>query len=71
MTMLLPILSCMGLHTVQGLFNINSSVKLHSVQYNKLNNLVAPTYSSEPSFVTLKNVVSLFTPSKHIGGAEV
>ena len=62
MTMLLAILSCMGLHTVQGLVNIKSSMKLNSVQYNKLNNLVASTYSSEPSFVTLKNVVSLFMP---------
>ena len=54
--MLLAILSCMGLHIVQGLFNVKSSMKLNSVPYNKLNNLVAPTYSPEPSFLTLKNV---------------
>jgi hypothetical protein len=30
-------------------------MKLNSEPYNKLNNLVIPTYSSEPSFVTLKN----------------
>jgi len=62
MTMLLAILSCMGLHTVQGLVNVKSGMKLNSVPYNKLNNLVTPTYSSELSFVALKNVVSLFMP---------
>jgi len=33
-------------------------MKLNSVPYNKLNNLVAPTYSSEPSFATLYAIMA-------------